>query len=125
MFELVKYRSSKEVPAFIPSLVILEQVHSFRYNTITFRKVGPIDSYLKFKNSFVSLTFQNKVCRRILSTGLIIYCTVYYNLLRYRRIYFWQNLFSLYIYFEMDAILEDLPTEGYPSGRSTDRIISF
>ena len=65
------------------------------------------------------------MCRRILSTGLIICCTVYYNLHRYRRISFWQNLFALYIYFEKDVLLEDLLTEGYHLGRSTDSIKSF
>ena len=57
------------------------------------------------------------MCIRILSTGLIIYCIVYNNLHRYRRISFWQNLFALYIYFEKDVLLEDLLTERYPSGR--------
>ena len=135
MFQLFKDRSSDEVPASIHFLVMPEHVHSFIYNIITFGKVWAIDSYLKFKISSFSLTFQNKVCRRILSNGLIIYCAVYYHIHRYIKISFGRiflhytyilKRMSLWkIYRKNGILLEDPLTELYPSERSTESRISF
>ena len=57
------------------------------------------------------------MCRQILSIGLIIYCTVYYNLHRYRRISFWKKFLL-----SVDSFSENLMKEEHFPFQSSRRI---